>query len=282
MKKKISAFLISIFFICSPLFAREIRVVSLAPNITEILFAIGMDVRQIVGVSDFCNYPQEAKSITKVGGFPTVNIEKIVSLSPDCVLSLGEASSPLNSNLKKAGLNVISVSAETISGVMDTILMIGRVVGREAEAEKLVNDMRRRLAVVEDAARKITNKKKVYVELWNDPLTTCGKNSLVDEVVRTAGGINISGNIDALYPTISQEFVIKENPDIILVGYVSNSGGGSSKEIASRFGWGNLNAVKNNGIIDGINPALFLRPGPRIVDGVEQIYRKLYENKKGP
>jgi len=278
-KKIILIFFIAIQAGCVQLFAKDIRVVSLAPAITETLFAIGLDQKEIVAVTDYCDYPKAANDIPRAGSLTTINIEKIVSLEPDYVFSTGNVSSPLNTRLKNVGLNVVVLDAENINGVFSNIETAGKVLNREKEARAVINQMRARLEAIEERVKKISVQKKVYAEIWDDPMTSCGKGSFVDEVITKAGGINITGNIGVLYPTVSQEFIIKENPDFIILGYMSRDQEGAVDGIARRFGWRDINVVKTKNIISDIDPNIFLRPGPRIVNGIEEIHNRLYGNK---
>ncbi|MCX5715890.1 MAG: cobalamin-binding protein [Candidatus Omnitrophica bacterium] len=274
--KKIAGLFIIFFLLCGPAYCRDIRVISLAPSTTEILFSLGLSENEIVGITNYCNYPPQTRNIPKVGSLATVNIEKIISLKPDYVFSVGSASNPLNKSLKAAGLDVKIFNAERLDGIFLAILDIGEITGRKDKAETLVKNMRRELQEIRDKTKSIEQPKKVYVEIWGEPITSCGRNSLVDEVITAAGGINIAGSINTLYPLLSQEFIISQDPDVILLGYMSRDQAGLKKAVASRFGWQNIKAVKNDQVICDISPDIFLRPGPRIVDGIAQIQKRLY------
>ena len=130
---------------------------------------------------------------------------------------------------------------------------------------------------IKNKTGEIKNRKKVYVEIWDDPLTSCGRGSLLDEVITSAGGLNITGNINMLYPMISQEFIIKENPDFIILGYMSRNQKNTVNAILNRLGWQDISAVKNKNVISDIDPNIFLRPGPRLIDGIEEIHKRIYK-----
>ncbi|NQU73803.1 MAG: ABC transporter substrate-binding protein [Candidatus Omnitrophica bacterium] len=277
--KKALICLLAFIFICPPVLAKDLRVISLAPNLTEILFAIGLTEKEIVGLTNHCDYPEGVNKISKVGSLNTLSIEQIVSLKPDYVFSVGSERSPLNARLKKVGLNVIAFSPETIEGVLSCILKIGKIVNREKEARQVVDQMMSRLAKVKAKVRGIKDKQTVYLEIWSDPITSCGKGSLVDDVITYAGGINIANSVDTLYPALSQEFIVNKNPDAIILGYMSGDPANTISVVMNRFGWHGVNAVKKKRIICDINPALFLRPGPRVIEGIEQIHNRLYGNK---
>ena len=277
--KKIFVCFAIVIFTCLPAFGGEIRVISLAPNITEILFAIGLGEKEIVGITDYCDYPKEVNKILKIGSLTTVNIEEIIALKPDYVFSAGDEASPLNSRLKGAGLNVTILDPQNINETFSAILAIGRIVNREEAAKKVVSGMRAKLTEIHNKTKAISHKKKIYVEIWDDPITSCGRGSFVDEAVTEAGGINITGSISTPYPAVSQEFIIRENPDFIILGYMARGQKNLINIISKRFGWQGINAVRAKNIITDIDPNLILRPGPRIVDGIEKIYNKVYGNK---
>ncbi len=277
MKRGIILFILIVLQLsCSSAAEKKLRIVSLAPNITESLFAIGVGEKEIVGITDYCNYPKEAAGIRKVGSLMSVNIETIVSMDPDYVFSSGSEFSPSNVRIKNAGLRLIVLNAESVGEAMSNILRLGKILGKDAEAKEAVRRMKNRLAKVKNSADRIKTRKKVYVEIWDDPITSAGDGSLVNEVVTMAGGINIAGRIGMLYPALSPEFVINSNPDFMLIGYMSRNQEHTKSIITKRLGWQDINAVKSKNIICDINPDIFLRPGPRIVEGIEIIYKKLY------
>lgn len=280
MTKKISAFFTIILFVFSlQLYGKEVKVVSLAPSITETLFAIGLSEKEIVGVTNYCDYPKEASKILKVGSLTTLSIEKIVSLEPDYLFSIGSENSPLNAQLKKAGINVVVFNPRNIDGIFSTIIKIGEIVHKERESKEVVRRMSEKLKEIRGKVRTIKNKKKIYVEIWDDPITSCGKGSLIDEVVNLAGGINITGNINAAYPIVSPEVIIRENPDVIILGYMSRDQKNAINTVLNRFGWRDVSAIKTKNIICNIDTNILLRPSPRIIDGIEQIYNKVYGNR---
>lgn len=258
---------------------KELRIVSLSPNITESLFAISFGEKEIIGITDYCNYPEATKRIRKVGSLMNASIETIVSMDPDYVFSSGSEFSPSNVRLKNAGLRLMILNAESVEDAMSNILQLGKITGRDKEAKIVVRRMKDRLNKIKNTVDKIKTKKKVYVEIWDDPITSAGSGSLVNEVVTRAGGINIAAQLNILYPALSPEFVINRDPDFILIGYMARNQGHTKNIIMKRLGWQEISAVKAQNIICDINPDLFLRPGPRIVDGVEIIYKRLYENR---
>jgi len=275
MRRIIAVFIV--FIVCATtVFAGELRVVSLAPNITEILFALGLTKREVVAVTDYCDFPAAVKHILRVGNLATISVEKVVSLQPDYVFSMGNPASPLNERLTKAGLHCIVFTMEGLDEVYSSILNLGSLLHREEAARTLVSRMKAKVSAIQGKVSVIRDKKKVYLEIWNGPLTSCGKGSLLDEVIRRAGGVNITGQTKALYFTVSQEFVIDQDPDVVITAYASGATRAAADAIAARIGWQGITAVKTGAIITDIDPALILRAGPRIVDGIEALYTRMY------
>lgn len=279
MKRVIIPLIVFLLWPCRlPAEQKQPRIVSLAPSITESLFALGVDENQIAGITDYCNYPPRTARIRKVGSLMNANIETIVSINPDYVFSSGSESSPSNVRLKDAGLRLVILNAESVEGTMSNILRLGELLNRREASQKIILDMKERLDKVKNKVDKIKIRKKVYVEIWDDPITSAGRGSLVSEVVTMAGGVNISGGLDILYPALSPEFVIQSDPDCILIGYMSRNQELTKNAVLKRMGWKDISAVRSRNVICDIDPDIFLRPGPRIAEGIEMIYRRLYEN----
>jgi ABC-type Fe3+-hydroxamate transport system substrate-binding protein len=194
------------------------RIVSLAPNLTEILYAIGAGDR-IVGVSSYSDYPEDAKSKPRVGGFFTPSIEKIFALSPDIVLvARGTPLTTIN-KFKELGLCTYTSDPHTINDIYNLIFTIGRITGNIKESDILVKKMRATEKSIVGKAKNILHKKKVYVEIWNNPKMSVGKNTFMNSLISEAGGINITAKLNGDWPIINSEYIIKENPDVIILLY---------------------------------------------------------------
>ena len=238
------------------------RIISLAPNTTEILFSLGLG-DSIVGLDVFSNYPEEAKNIERIGTFNNPNMERIILLKPDYIL--------VNSGLEKAredyltslGIKVIKVSPKTIEGLYGDIRKLGVIFNKEENAKNLIQDMQIRIKNI--ARAKKGRAPKVFVQLFDDPLVTV--SSFISDIIRLAGGENIASDIKDDAGIFSYEALIDRNPDIILeVGFSNNNDFPQS-----------INAVKNHRIYKGLNPDLVLRPGPRAVEAIEMLNRVFYE-----
>ena len=256
--------------------AKDLRIISLAPSTTEILFALGLD-KEIVGVSEFCNYPPKAIAKEKVGTFSQPNIEKILSLKPDIIFCTGLEQAPLAENLKKLKLNVIISDPSTINSLLVSIAEIGKLTNKEDQAVLLIKHMQESINEIKSLAAKIPQEKrqKVFIEIWHNPLNTAGKGSFINELIELAGGSNIAYDLKTAYGTFSPELVIKRNPDCIILAYMSKSN--PRDELRARAGWNKISAIQHNRVYGDIDPDVLLRPGPRITEGLKEIYKKLYE-----
>lgn len=253
----------------------SLRIVSLTPATTEILFALGLD-EEIVGVSSFCNYPPAATKKEKVGTFSQANIEKIISLKPDMIFCTGLEQAPMVTELKQLKLRVYVSDPNNIKELFVSILEIGRLTGRQDLAEKLVKSMK---TTIEDIAAQLQSKAgnpkpKVYVEFWHDPVMSAGQGSFIDELIGLAGGINIAHNMPRPYSFFSAEQVLKQDPDIIFLAYMA--GDNPKSMLESRLGWYNIKAVKTGRVYNDVNPDIILRPGPRLAEGLKEIYKRLH------
>ncbi|MED5102986.1 MULTISPECIES: ABC transporter substrate-binding protein [Niallia] len=254
------------------------KIVSLMPSNTEIIFALGLG-EELVGVSDFDNYPKEAAEKEKVGGMD-FNVEKIISLNPDVVLA--HASSAHNSTeglqqIRDAGIDVVVVNdATSFEDVYKSMDMIGQATGTEKEANKLVADMKEKLSAIKEKAAAISDsdKKAVYIEVNAEPnLFTTGKKTFMQEMLDTIRANNIIS--EEGWIQVDQEAVIAANPDVIITTYGAYSEKSPIEQISSRKGWEKINAVKEKQIVD-VDSDTVTRSGPRLVDGVEAVAKAVY------
>lgn len=281
MKKKfvisILSFTLIIFLRASSLAAeRTLRIVSLAPATTEILFALGLD-EQIVGVTTFCNYPEGVSSKQKVGTFSAPNLEVILSLKPDLIFCTALEQSPIAEKLRQLGLDTYISDPSNMNELFQSIREIGSLTHREKDADVLIARMDSIVKQIEEKLKKTTLKSRprVLIEIYNAPLMVAGKGSFVDDLIRLAGGINIAFDTKRGYSNFSPEQVIRRNPEHIFLAYMLQSG--QSGLVKDRLGWSNIRAVKNRQVHNDIEPDLLLRPGPRCVEGLIKIFEKLYQ-----
>jgi iron complex transport system substrate-binding protein len=254
------------------------RVISLAPSNTEILYAVGAG-KQVIAREDFTNYPEEAKSLPSVGGSSgKYNLEEIVKIKPDLILASPLTAPDVLKSLKDITPSVFVVSnPKDMEGLYNNLTTVGTLTGHKAEADKLVSDLRARVKTVVDQLSKATDKPKVFYELdATDPAKpwTAGAGTFIDLLIGLAGGQNIGSSLQGDYAQISQEELIVQNPDVILLGDALY-GGIKPDQVAARPGWGGITAVKNNRVLE-FNDDLVSRPGPRMVQGLEELAKILH------
>jgi len=249
------------------------RIVSLAPSITETLFALGLD-REIVGVTDFCNYPEAALSKPKVGSFISLSAEKIVSLNPDLILATADGNRKESvEQLVRLGLPVYTVSPSNLNQTLRMISTIGRMTGREKEAHALVRKLQQRIRHVTTATEHLP-RPKVFFQVGIDSLITVGRDTFLNELITLAGGVNISGEETVRYPRYSIERILTAAPDVVIV--TSMKGEGSFEQVKKNWSrWSSLPAVRT-GRIYLMETDLVFRPSPRIVDGLEELTRLIH------
>ncbi|MBN2462838.1 MAG: cobalamin-binding protein [Dehalococcoidia bacterium] len=247
------------------------RIISLSPSNTEILFALGLGDK-VVGVTEYCNCPQAATTKLKVGGFSTVDIEKVVSLEPDLVLATNIHSKTVIPVLEELGLTVVALTPTSLPEVLDSITLVGKITGQNKQATEMVSSLRSRIEVITDKTENLSSKQKprVFYVTWHDPLMTAGTGTLADDVIRSAGGQNIASDISG-DKTIDLETVIYRDPQVI----VASVGMGTGEDLPWQYvqtetRFKNTRALLNDRIykIDG---DLIHRPGPRIVEALEQM-----------
>ena len=244
------------------------RIVSLAPGITETLYALGLDDK-IVGVTSFCNWPPSALKKQRIGGFINPSIEQIVSLHPDLIIATADGNRPDTvRQLERIGMTVYVTNPSDTNGILRSISHLGEITARKNAATKLVRHLQKRLSNIEDQIRH-KMKPRVFFQIGLEPLITIGGKTLINEVIQRAGGINIASNDTARYPRYSPEGIMAGLPDIILFAPMAND-----KEFkAVRNFWmkfEGIPAVKNNRIYP-IDTDLISRSSVRIVDAIETM-----------
>ena len=241
------------------------RIISLAPSVTETLFAIGLGDR-VVGVTSYCDYPPEAARKEHVGDTLRPNLEKIVSLKPDLVIA--STSSQLEQfvrRLDELGIPTYVSNPRGIDDVLASIERIGEITGARERAVELLNALRARI----DATRRRVStleKPKVLFILGTEPLITAGEISFVTDLIRRAGGKSITEDAPGDYPQYSLETAIAKQPEVIFLQ-------AGESALPSRL---TQTPASQNGRVYHLNDDLLLRPGPRIVDGLEQMAEKIH------
>lgn len=243
------------------------RVVSLAPSITEILYAIGLD-DEIVGVTEFCDYPPGAKQKSKVG-YAQPNIEAIVALSPDLVLApRAFLRADLLAKLEQLKIPTFVVDPDSFEEIPSRIQTVGRILNRSLASDGVAMTMRQRIAAIRTKLETMPRVRVLYV-LNSQPLITVGPGSYIDQVITVAGGSNIAAQTTVPYPHLSMESVLKEDPEIIIFP-IGKAEGIPLSEQQQWLRWTSLSAVKQ-GRLHQIPADVLNRPGPRIVEGLETL-----------
>ncbi len=263
------------------------RIISLAPSNTEILFALGLGDR-IVGVTEFCNYPPEAEDKEKIGGFSTVDIERLIDLQPDLILASDIHASEVIPALQERGLIVFALAPQTLEGVLEDIQTVGKITGREKEAASLATQLEGRIQAITDKTINLEEKPGVFYityHTYHCPLYSIGAQTLIAELIEKAGGTNIFQDSFTGHKIVTPEEVIARNPEVI----IACSGHGEAKN--KPFDWAKgepilmaTQASKENRIYQ-INADLTSRAGPRIVDALEYfahyIHPEIFSEPEG-
>lgn len=249
------------------------RIVSLAPSNTEILFALGLGERT-VGVTDYCDYPPEAKAKEKVGGFKDPSVEKVISLRPDLVLATGGIQREVVDRLDQLGVPVFVLDPHTMDEVLAGIRTVARLAGAAAAGDRVAAGLEARIAAVRDRTGAIPEAERpaVFYEVWPDPLMTAGPGSFAHDMIALAGGRNVAADTAQPYPKFSLEALVAADPAVIVTPFEE-----TARDLAAgrRPGWRGLRAVRD-GRIAVVNQDLTSRPGPRLVDGLEAMARAIH------
>ena len=251
------------------------RIVSLAPSNTEILFAVGA-TDQVVGRDEFSDYPEEAKALPSVGGsMGEYSVESIVALKPDLVLAAEINSPELVKQLEDLGLTVYYLkNPKTFEELYVNLEIAAQLTGEDPT--KLTDSLKARVAAVDEKIMPLSFRPMVFYEIdATDPAKpyTYGPGTFGDMLISRAGGFNVGNDLTDPYPQISLEQIVVSNPSIILLG--DSMWGVTAESVLARPGWETIEAVKSKQIFP-IDDNLISRPGPRLIDGLEQLANLLH------
>jgi len=258
------------------------RIISLAPSVTETVFALGFGNR-LVGVTTYCDFPAEAQKLPKIGGFMNASLEVIVAKRPDLVIGVSSATDPVKAReMERLGLKVILISLASVSDILSSIKSIARLLGNPAAGENLVRNITRQFEKVKKRVAPAP-RRSTLLAVGLRPLVAVGGKNFVDELITLAGGENIAGNAAQPWLNLPDEYVVARAPQVIIQAGLGSDRGESAKH------WADLKsipAVKEQRV--SIYPSdKILRPGPRIGEGLEEIARLVHpecfaEAKSGP
>ncbi|NOX21343.1 MAG: cobalamin-binding protein [Nitrospirae bacterium] len=242
------------------------RIVSLAPSITEILFALGLK-EQIAGVTNFCDYPPEALKKPRVGGMTNPSLEAIVRLRPDIVvLTIDGNHKEFEERLKRVGIRTYVFKARRISELPEEIKRMGKAFGVMDKATQLSEQFKATLNYYKNSTYQSKKKNALFI-IWPEPLIVAGPGTAIDEAMGLVGLVNIAHDATARYPRYSLEEVIRRNPDVIFIGKGHEDMRKVSSRILKRLSM--VKAVKE-GRVYYVSDALY-RLGPRIIDGIQEL-----------
>jgi len=231
------------------------------PSITEVIFALGKE-SLLVGNTIYCDYPEGAKKIYKVGDFINPSLEKIVALRPDIVFLTLPAQKIIQEKLNTLKIKTFVSQPKDFETMLDEIKEIGRQLGAEKRACSLSH-------FLQEAKEKIRFPPiKVYIEISPQPIISIGKKSFLSDILEKQGLKNIFSDIEEEYPIIRIEDIIKRDPEVVLILHPLSR----KEEVKKRLGLEKVKAVQSGQIIDEINPDLLLRPGPRIIEGLKMLH----------
>ncbi len=250
------------------------RIVSLAPNLTETIYALGAEDR-LVGVTDYCDYPPEARQKARVGGAVNPSIEQIVALKPDLVLAQAVSMNRRETvdALERLGIPVYSANSNSVEGILASTRHIAELIGASERSAELLKNLRARL---DEMKRRLDGRpaRRVLFVVWIDPLVTVGRQTFIADALRLAGAESVA-ETDQDWPRFSLEEVVRLQPEfLIFADSHSETVRTTVEDLSTRPGWRGLDALRNRRIAiisDAIN-----RPAPRLIEALEELARQLH------
>ncbi len=260
-------------FFCGLINAQSIKIVSLAPSITEVVFALGLG-NELIGVTTFSNYPYKARTLPKIGTYTHLNLEKIIQLDPDIIIGTYDGNREYDINiLRKLGFYVYMTNPRNIKDTLNMIYHVAVVLGVPNKGKILKYQLENRIIKVINKV-KFLKKVKVFFQINSKPIISVNKNTFQNDLIRLAGGINITENEPIRYPRISIEEVIYKKPEVIIISSMQK-GGIFEKMRDEWLQWKSIPAVKNHRIYL-VNSDIVDRASPRLVKGLEVIAHLLH------
>jgi iron complex transport system substrate-binding protein len=250
-------------------FSGTVRCVSLVPSITEIIYAL--DAGDLLkGNTNQCDYPVAARRVYKVGDFQAPELERIMVVKPTVVFATLPVHARLIERLREMGVRVYISDPKSIGDVFAEVESVGSILGMKLKAQQLADSLRRclsRLPPFSDTPR-------VYIEIASAPLMSIGRQTFINDLIKLAGGRNIFDDVGQPYPVINPEDVAKKDPEVILIMHP----GISRNEVGQRVGWAKISAIQSGRVYDDLDENLFFRPGPRVIEAVFLLARRLHPN----
>ena len=264
-----------IVFYCDSILAAEAlgpqRVVSLAPSVTETLFALGFGDR-VVGVTTYCDYPAAAKRLPKIGSFINPSLEAIAAARPDLVIGVRNSSHPVKTKeIENLGIKVVLISVTSLNDILNSFRSIARLLGRPEAGDKLAHKVSRQFEEVKKRVAPVP-RRSTLLAVGLRPLVAVGGKNFIDELISLAGGDNIAGNAAQPWLNLPDEYVVAKAPQVII-----QAGMGSDRGTSAKY-WGDLQSIPavKEGRVYSYPSDKILRPGPRLGEGVEEIARLVH------
>ncbi|MCL1887352.1 MAG: cobalamin-binding protein [Kiritimatiellaeota bacterium] len=251
------------------------RIISLAPNLTEILFAIGA-APLLVGRTDSCDFPPEAATVPSTGPFGEPDLERLLVLRPTHVLYADLLDKTLPETLRRHNIQILHLPCDQLDAITPAIRELGGLTGRRGKADELATTLETRLAELRAAADALPPEQRpgVFFFLWGDPLMTVGCGSFITGLLHLAGARNIADDTPAAYFNASPEAFIARDPSVI-ISLMDAPAGALHKNLSQHPGWAATRAVRENRIIEDLPLDLINRPGPRVLEAVEAFQKAL-------
>lgn len=253
--------------------AEASRVISLAPSITEIVFALNRS-ETLVGATRFSNYPEAASRLPRVGSYVQLDIEKIVALEPDLCIAIKDGN-PIRTvrRLERLGIPVFAIHPMEIDAVLRSIRDIGKLLGADGEASGLISDIQARMAAVDEKVAGISDRPSVFFQIGVSPIVSAGAGTFIDELIGRAGGVNAAGNHSG-YPRFTREEILTMAPDVMILTSMARQK--VFDDVLREWRqWEHLPAVRE-GRIHMVDSDLYDRPSPRLIDGLEELAALLH------
>ncbi len=248
------------------------RIASLAPNLTEIAYAVGAG-DALIGRTDVCDYPPECKALPVIGNFGRAFPEALAATRANVVMCIEFEDMAMLEAIKQLGIRHELIPCKRLADIPTAIMRVGALAGCDEKAAELSASIADGIAEWRGKAESVDTDDKpvVFLEMWDSPLITAGRDSFMSEVVALAGGRNLGDELtERDYASVSEELVLARNPDVIICLYGCDNES-ARKRIASRVGWSGVKAVKENRIYAEFDLDVVCRPGPRVVQGIESI-----------
>ncbi|KAA5806328.1 ABC transporter substrate-binding protein [Thermoanaerobacterium thermosaccharolyticum] len=245
------------------------RIVSLSPSTTELIYAIGAG-KDVVGVTNYDDYPPEVKSVAKVGGYEGPNIEAILAQKPDIVFASNLSGKDQMEALQKSGIPVVVLEAQNINQIYDSIKILGEITGNVEKGNEIINKMKDKIKEINDKVKNLPKVNVFYVVDTNGNWTA-GKGTFIDELITLAGGNNVASDANG-WAQYSMEKLMQKNPDVIITSQHATN----ANNIKNMPGYKDTKAAKDGKIFIISNDDIVTKPSNRIVLGLEEIAKDLH------